>query len=218
MGVVYRQFISQLSLIKEERMYRLLTAILAVMLLAGCAPEQTTDIDLDTDTAEDADYTSADLLAIADEMVESIKASRFDVQYAAAHGGQKPVMILARSLENNTDEHIDTRMILDKVRTQLIKDGIALFVDDQAFDQALDQLNMQATDLYDDAKAAQLGKFVGAHYIMRGSIGNIRKVEGRETRNYFLVTMTIVDIETLLITWIDEVEWKRKSTKGTTRW
>jgi hypothetical protein len=32
------------------------------------------------------------------------------------HGGAKPVMILARALENNTDEHIDTRMILDKVR------------------------------------------------------------------------------------------------------
>jgi uncharacterized protein (TIGR02722 family) len=199
-------------------MLKILSAILVVLLLAGCAPERTTEIDLDTDTAEDADYTSADLLDIADEMVESIKASRFDVAYAAAHGGQKPVMILARSLENNTDEHIDTRMILDKVRTQLIKDGIALFVDDQAFDQALDQLNMQATDLYDDSKAAQLGRFVGAHYIMRGSIGNIRKMDGRETRNYFLVTMTIVDIETLLITWIDEVEWKRKSTKSSTRW
>ena len=77
---------------------------------------------------------------------------------------------------------------------------------------------MVATELYDDATHAQLGRFVGAHYIMRGSIGNIRKVDGRETRNYFLITMTIVDIETLLITWIDEVEWKRKSTKDSMRW
>jgi uncharacterized protein (TIGR02722 family) len=199
-------------------MSKLTAALLCLVFLVSCAPEQTTEIDLDTDTAEDADYSSADLLAIADEMVVSIKANGFYHQYAAANNGQKPVMILARAMENNTDEHIDTRMILDKVRTQLIKDGVAQFVDDQAFDQALDQLNMQATDLYDDAKAAQLGRFVGAHYIMRGSIGNIRKVDGRETRNYFLITMTIVDIETLLITWIDEVEWKRKSTKSTTRW
>ena len=199
-------------------MYRILTALLFVLLVAGCAPEQTTEIDLETDTAEDADYGSSDLLDITDQIVASIEANGFYHRYAAAHGGQMPVMILARALENNTDEHIDTRMILDKVRTQLIKDGVAQFVDDQAFDQALDQLNMQATDLYDDTKAARLGRFVGAHYIMRGSIGNIRKMEGRETRNYFLVTMTIVDIETLLITWIDEVEWKRKSTKGSTRW
>ncbi len=199
-------------------MLRLSAALLCVLLLAGCAPEQTSEIDLATDTAEDADYTSSDLLLISDEMVASIQASGFHIQYAAANNGQKPVMILARALENNTDEHIDTRMILDKVRTSLIKTGVAQFVDDQAFDQALDQLNMQATDLYDDTKAAKLGRFVGAHYIMRGSIGNIRKTDGRETRNYFLITMTIVDVETLLITWIDEVEWKRKSTKGSTRW
>lgn len=199
-------------------MFRLSAALLCVLLLAGCAPKQTWDIDLDTDTAEDADYSSADLLSISDNMVASIQANGFSQHYAAAHNGQRPVMILARALENNTDEHIDTRMILDKVRTALIKNGVAQFVDDQAFDQALDQLNMQATDLYDDRKAAKLGRFVGAHYIMRGSIGNIRKMEGRETRNYFLITMTIVDIETLLITWIDEVEFKRGSTKGSVRW
>jgi uncharacterized protein (TIGR02722 family) len=199
-------------------MFRFFAAFLLLLLMAGCAPERTTEIDLDTDTAEDADYSSADLLLISEQMAASIKANGFYNQYAAAHGGQRPVMILARALENNTDEHIDTRMILDKVRTTLIKDGVAQFVDDQAFDQALDQLNMQATDLYDDAKAARLGRFVGAHYIMRGSIGNIRKMDGRETRNYFLITMTIVDIETLLITWVDEVEYKRKSTKSSTRW
>jgi len=199
-------------------MFRFFTALLCVLLLAGCAPKQTTEIDLDTDTAEDADYSSSDLLMISDEMIASIQANGFYNQYAAANNGQRPVMILARALENNTDEHIDTRMILDKVRTGLIKTGVAQFVDDQAFDQALDQLNMQATDLYDDSKAAKLGRFVGAHYILRGSIGNIRKMDGRETRNYFLITMTIVDIETLLITWIDEVEYKRKSTKGSVRW
>jgi uncharacterized protein (TIGR02722 family) len=203
---------------EEEKMLRMSTVLLCVLLLAACAPKQTTEIDLETDTAEDADYSSADLMRITEEMVASIRANGFYYNYAASHSGEKPVMILARALENNTDEHIDTRLILDKVRTALIKEGVASFVDDQAFDQALDQLNMQATDLYDDTKAARLGRFVGAHYIMRGSISNIRKVEGRETRNYFNVTMTIVDIETLLITWIDEVEFKRKSTKGSTRW
>jgi hypothetical protein len=199
-------------------MLRVLSVFFCLLLLAGCAPEKTVEIDLETDKAEDADYSSADLLSVADQMVASIQSNGFTNLYAASHGGRKPVMILARDLINNTDEHIDTRMILDKIRTQLIKNGVAQFVDDQAFDQALDQLNMQATDLYDDTKAARLGRFVGAHYILRGSIGNIRKVDGRETRNYFLITMTAVDIETLLITWTDEVEWKRASTKSSTRW
>jgi uncharacterized protein (TIGR02722 family) len=202
---------------EEEKMARLLIVLMSIMLIAGCARDYTKEIDLETDKAEDADYTSADLTRIAEEMVMSIQADHFYTSYMAEHGGQKPVMILARSLENNTDEHIETRMILDKIRTALIRDGVAQFVDDKAFDMALDQLNMQATDLYDNTKAAQLGRFVGAHYIMRGSIGNIRKIDGRETRNYYNITMTIVDIETLLITWTDEVEYKRASTKSSMR-
>ena len=61
-------------------MFRLLAALLCVLLLAGCAPEQTTEIDLETDTAEDADYSSSDLLMISDEMVASIQTNGFHHQ------------------------------------------------------------------------------------------------------------------------------------------
>lgn len=196
---------------------RTLIAILAcAALLAGCA-KGTREIDLATDKAEDADFSSADLFRITDNMIASMQDNGFHRRYAAAHGGEKPVMLLARTLENKTDEHIDTRLILEKIRTSMIKDKIAIFVDDKAFDEALEQLDLQATDLYDNAKAARIGRFVGAKYIVRGSISNIRKREGRETINYFNVTLNAVEIETLLITWTDEVEFKRASTRGAVR-
>jgi hypothetical protein len=192
-----------------------LVALIAIaLLLAGCAPKETREIDLATDTAEDADFSSADLFRITDGMVASIEANGFYRQYAATHGGEKPVMLLARALENKTDEHIDTRLVLEKIRTTMIKENMAVFVDDKAFDEALDQLNLQATDLYDNSKAARIGRFVGAKYILRGAISNLRKQEGRETINYMNVTLNIVEVETLLITWTDEVEYKRASTKG----
>lgn len=193
-------------------------ALMAIaLLLGGCAPEETRVIDLATDTAEDADFSSADLFTITDGMISSMEENGFYRQYAATHGGEKPVMLLARSLENKTDEHIDTRLILEKIRTGMIKENMAVFVDDKAFDDALDQLNLQATDLYDDAKAARIGRFVGAKHILRGAISNIRKQDGRETINYMNVTMNAVEVETLLITWTDEVEFKRASTKGQIR-
>ena len=123
-------------------------------------------------------------------------------------------MLLAKSLQNKTDEHIDTRLILEKIRTAMIKENVADFVDDQAFDMALDQLNMQATDLYDNSKAAKIGRFVGAKYILRGSISNLRKTEGREDINYMNVTLDIFEVETLLIKWTDEVDIKRAYKKG----
>jgi len=186
---------------------------LCFFLMAGCG-RSVTELDPATDPAEDADFSSADYFRITDTMMSSLTASGFFDRYRAEHGGEKPVMLLAQSLQNKTDEHIDTRLILEKIRTAMIKEGLADFVDDQAFDMALDQLNMQATDLYDNMKAAKIGRFVGAKYVLRGSISNLRKMEGRETRNYMNVTLDMFEVETLLIKWTDEVDIKRASKKG----
>lgn len=186
---------------------------LCLFVVAGCS-KSVTELDPATDPAEDADFSSADYFRITDTMMNSLEANGFFDRYRAEHTGERPVMLLAQSLMNKTDEHIDTRLILEKIRTAMIKEGLADFVDDQAFDMALDQLNMQATDLYDNMKAAKIGRFVGAKYVLRGSISNLRKVDGRETRNYMNVTLDVFEVETLLIKWTDEVDIKRASKKG----
>ncbi|MBN1165301.1 MAG: penicillin-binding protein activator LpoB [Candidatus Krumholzibacteriota bacterium] len=191
--------------------------LICLFLVAGCGKPATREIDIATDTAEDADFSSADLAKITDAMINSMEANGFYQKYAGQHGGEKPILLLAKSLLNKTDEHIETRLVLEKIRTAMMKDNMAQFVDDQAFDMALDQLNLQATDLYDNSKAARLGRFVGAKFILRGTITNIRKQDGRETINFFNVTLDIFEVETLLIKWTDEVEFKRASTKGKVR-
>lgn len=198
-------------------MKKLLIPVLCLAFFASCGGPSTKEIDIATDTAEDADFSSADLATITEGMMPSIAENGFCMRYKAEHGGQKPVMLLAKELKNETDEHINTRLILEKMRTRMINEGFADFVDDQAFDMALEQLNLQATDLYDNTKAAQIGNFVGAKYVLRGTISNIRKVEGRQNYNYINVTLNIFEVETLLIKWTDEVEFKRVSTKSSTR-
>jgi uncharacterized protein (TIGR02722 family) len=195
-------------------MNRAIVLLLCTALLAGCGGSKVREIDAATDPAEDSDFSSADYFKITDVMMTSIEANGFFDRYRSEHGGEKAVMLLAKSLQNKTDEHIDTRLILEKIRTAMIKENIADFVDDQAFDMALDQLNMQATDLYDNSKAAKIGRFVGAKYILRGSISNLRKTEGREDINYMNVTLDIFEVETLLIKWTDEVDIKRAYKKS----
>lgn len=191
--------------------------LLMLLLVAGCGGRTTKEIDIATDKAETSDFASADLQRITDGMMNSIAANGFFQQYAAATAGRKPVMLLAKELLNKTDEHINTRLILEKIRTRMINEGLAQFVDDQAFDMALEQLNLQASDLYDNSKAAEIGRFVGAKYVLRGTISNIRRVEGRENINYVNVTMNIFEVETLLIKWTDEVEFKRVTKRGAFR-
>jgi len=195
----------------------IVVSIMCLALVAGCGGTSTKEIDISTDTAESSDFASADLQRITDGMMSSIATNGFFQQYAAQNAGEKPVMLLAKELKNNTDEHINTRLILEKIRTRMVNEGLAQFVDDQAFDLALEQLNLQASDLYDNTKAAQIGRFVGAKFVLRGTISNIRKVEGRTNINYQNVTMDIFEVETLLIKWTDEVEFKRVTEKGSFR-
>jgi hypothetical protein len=197
-------------------MKKFLIPVFCLLFLAACGPS-TKEIDISTDTAENADFSSADLARITDGMMNSLQANGFFQQYKAENVARKPVMLLAKELKNDTDEHINTRLVLEKIRTRTINEGLAQFIDDQAFDMALDQLNLQASDLYDNAKAAKIGKFVGAKYVLRGTISNIRKIDGRKNINYMNVTLDIFEVETLLIKWTDEVEFKRVSTKGKLR-
>lgn len=173
------------------------------------------DIDLKDDRAEDSNFSSSDLRDISKFMSDSIADSRFMKEYAAT---PKPVMMLSESLQNKTDEHIETRVILEKIRTKMINDGVARFIDDAAMEEALKNLSMQATDLYDNNKASQLGQFLGAKYLVRGAITNMRKRDSNVDINYFNITLTCVDLETLEIRWTDEKEMKRLAKRGKMRY
>ena len=93
-------------------MNRIIPLILCLVLLSGCGGSKVREIDAATDPAEDSDFSSADYFKITDVMMTSIEANGFFDRYRSEHGGEKPVLLLAKSLQNNTDEHIDTRLIL----------------------------------------------------------------------------------------------------------
>ncbi|MCX5752875.1 MAG: hypothetical protein NTW97_04415, partial [Candidatus Krumholzibacteria bacterium] len=84
-------------------MKKLSIPVLCLLFLAACGGPATREIDIGTDTAEDADFSSADLARITDDMMNSLQANGFFQQYKAENAGQKPVMLLAKELKNDTD-------------------------------------------------------------------------------------------------------------------
>jgi uncharacterized protein (TIGR02722 family) len=160
----------------------------------------------------DANWSPEDLKKVASYMVGSVKDARFikSMKYRR----EKPRWMLAKEMRNDTDEHINTRVIMEKVRTQLINDGIGIFIDDEALNTALNQLQLQQSDLFNNEQAAKVGNFVGAKLILRGAISNIRKRDARTDINFYNITMQVVDLETLQILWTDEYEIGRKAVKS----
>jgi penicillin-binding protein activator len=196
------------------RRLQVLFLLSAAFLLCSCGTTVKHVIS-DEDTVTGSDWSAMDLKNVSDYMAESIAKA---ISSPGSELGQgSPLWILARDLRNDTDEHVNTRTIMEKIRTKLINDGIARFVDDQALEDILNQLQFQNSGLFDNKTVAKIGKLVGAKYILRGAISSIRKKTDRRDIIYYNITLQAVRVETGEIIWTGEKEVQRMTQKGLLR-
>lgn len=194
---------------------------LSLFLLTGlihCGGSVTTGVNTDIDNYADVDagsWNSNDLKRVVNKMVQSIDQHR--MLRRISESNPAPRWILASEMQNDTDEHLSTRLIMEKVRTQLVKRGMAIFVDDQALNDILKEMSLQQSALFDPNKAVKVGKLAGARLILRGRISNIRKSTTDTTIVFYNVTLQVVDIQTREIIWTDEAEISRRWDKPTFR-
>ena len=150
-----------------------------------------------------ADYGSTDLQMIAEKMVRSMLASPVIL------GAHRPVLQVS-SVLNNTDEHIDTKAITDKIRTTLIQSGKVQFSASEVRQEVIDELEFQRGSEYvDPSTSKKIGKQVGADYLLAGEITSIRKSKDGTKDVYYKMTLNLVDLETGLISWADEKEIRK---------
>lgn len=194
-----------------SKKFTFLIFISLLIFVASCTGGVSIREATDTELVTSSDWSARDLKRVARYMAGSIRDSR--LVRSSKFKKNKPRWILTRQLKNNTDEHVNTRLIMEKVRTKLINRGLARFIDDQAIDDIMAQHKMQQSDLYNSKQVAKIGRLVGAKLILRGTISNIRKRSSRTDINYFNITLQVVDIETMEIVWTDEKEIQRITQK-----
>lgn len=195
----------------KARISFLLFCFISGYIMTGCGSSIKQDI-TDEETMTGSDWSANDLKEVSDAMASSIEKSAFISRVQAL--GEKPRWMLAKDLKNDTDEHVDTRIIMEKIRTKLVNSGAAIFVDDQALTDILNQLKLQQSGLFDNQAVAQVGKLVGAKFILRGKIFSIRKRTDRRDIVYYNITLQAVDIERGEIVWTDEKEIQRLTQKS----
>lgn len=151
------------------------------------------------------DFGSTDLQQIAESMARSLLQHK-----AIAASRDAPTVTLAE-VRNATGESIDTRMITEKIRTQLIKSGQVRFA------VSINEMQGQATELkrqnnsgmYRPGSIARTGNMEAARYRIEGSISTIVK-QNMELRDvYYIFNLGLVNNETGLLEWADEKEIRK---------
>jgi len=156
-----------------------------------------------------ADFGSTDLQSIAETMARSMLQSK-----TIQNSRSAPTVTLAE-IRNQTTEPINTWMVTEKIRTQLLKSGQVRFaISAKEMQSQVDELKRQnQTGMYRNDGTSKTGRMEGAKYRITGTISTIVK-QNREMKDVFYnFNLNLVNNETGLIEWAEEKEIRKTVTQ-----
>jgi uncharacterized protein (TIGR02722 family) len=158
------------------------------------------------------DFGSSDLQMIAEKMVDDLLAS--PAMSDIAPTGERPILFI-ESIKNKTIEHIDTESITDTISTKLLNSRRFRFVDMSRMDAVQKQLDYQKNSgLVDETKAAQMGRQLGAKFMLYGNLASITKSAGSTRDIYYKFTLKLSNIESGIVEFQSEKEIRKTSKKS----
>lgn len=164
-----------------------------------------------------ANYDQEDLLSLAKQASDAIVAYPFP-----GPDDKKPI-IVEMGIQNRTSAHLDTKALADTMTTQLMDTRQMQFVDASLRDNLLKEQNYQLANCTPETRR-QIGKQLGAKYMLTGAITEIRTESGREVRVskkqdvYLQLTVELTDLETGLLTVRRQVQRMREASKPIIGW
>ncbi len=203
--------------------FRLSTLVMplmaAMMLSAGCSAfrQRITEEDPRTATTLTANFDQRDLLEMADKIASDILNHPFP-----SDPGSTPIMA-SLGINNNTRTHLDVVALENTMTTLLLNTGRMQFVNTARRDDLLREQQHQLANAT-EATRVQIGRQLGARYMLTGSIAELGGVTGKQIRAskkediYYQLTMEITDLETGLIVLRKQQDRLRRRSKPVFGW
>ncbi|MFK7893318.1 MAG: penicillin-binding protein activator LpoB [Granulosicoccus sp.] len=196
---------------------RTLTALALLSLLSACAATTRT-LDPDVENHYDASYDFSDKKQIVQTLTQSLLSSP-----AVITEPEKPILIIY-GVDNETSEHINTGGITDDIRLSLIQSGQYRFINRKQRDNLLAEADYQYAGFVPPEQRVSEGRQLGADYILSGTLRSIEKKQPRQWRLnkrelvYYSMNMELTNLETGEISWADNVEIARESSRPIIGW
>ncbi len=181
--------------------------IAALALTVGCAGPRAftkgTYEDPQTIALLDDRFNENDMQLIAKKMVNSLVAS------GQIEGRAEPPMVIVGKMRNRTTEHIDLKMLSNKVRTALIQSGKFRFADVENRRDIAEEYEYQQSGYVDPTQAKGPGSQTGADYLLTGTLtSNVQQV-GKNKLVYYKATFQFTNLLTSEIIWTNEKEIRK---------
>ena len=188
-------------------MKKIIFSVGVSLLLIGCASSHGGKVvRIDSKSIKDTDinYGVEDLHLYVDKMVASM------LQSSVLSKG-KPILTLGKiRIDSSVTEHVDTRQIKHSIRTNLIKSNKVGFIDNENTRALEGEIDYQNNSEYVDKSTAKAkGNFINPDYVLSGDISAIKKDNGSQIDNFYVLTLKLTDIKTRMIVWTEEKEIRK---------
>jgi hypothetical protein len=168
------------------------------------SPSSRTVERVESDTVTDLSgyWNDVDVRLVADSLVE-------DCLNSPAINGfidrtKKLPVVIVGSFKNQSDEHIDTSILVKKIETALVNSGKVEFVAASEEREALRDEREDQLEWASEDSAKRLANETASDYMLVGSIKTIvDQISGKTVRTY-MVYAELVDVETTRKVWIGE--------------
>lgn len=150
------------------------------------------------------EFGSTDLQMIAEKMVSSLLED--------AIFNDRPTLKLG-TVKNKTSEYIDTKNVMNSIRTQVVKSRKARIVSSNDENQAVtDEIAQQSqSGMYKKGQAAKVGNMTAAKYLLNGELTSIVKQNATTKDVFYKFTLNLTDVEENSIEWSEEKEIRKTS-------
>ena len=135
----------------------------------------------------------------------------------------RKTILMISTIKNSTNEHIDTRILTDKIRYALLRSGKVLTTtavggngpDDRASKQVR---RLEDDDMFNQATVKKAGTAIAPDMSLSGEIVQQQASSGRVRESYFFFHLALTDLETGLAIWEDNVEIAKQAKRPVFGW
>lgn len=112
--------------------------------------------------------------------------------------GESRPAVAVLPLRNETSEHIDSSLdaLIGDIETTLVNSGHVRVISLESQPALMQQVKSQNSQGFDAANATQVGKQIGARYVVTGKVFNNDERQDGERRVQYFMFIQVLDVET----------------------
>ena len=181
---------------------------LAAVTLAACNNKRVSRVDPGSVTDLSGRWNDVDSKLVANALIEQTFGGQWSSQYASAHGGTPPTLIVG-SFRNRTLEHVPIgTFVKDLERAYVTSGRVRLVASRDERSEVRDERADQQVNAAADTRA-RIAKENGASYMLQGDVQAIEDAEGREKIVFYQVDAFLVDLESNQKVWVGQHKIKK---------